>query len=120
MILAGALYASMCPMTELIPTSEEERLLDILNNEWWQKHAPLRQIPPVEILTVELTPSGIICVLELKGKSDLGVVAKALPRIRALLDVEDSTMTSISPGGRGSVIRLSIRTRLVTDTLDMH
>lgn len=106
-------------MTELTPDAEEARLLSILNDEWWQKRAPSRGVKNTSIEEARLTKSGVVTKLLLDRDMTMERLERMLPQIRTLLDIQDEHQTDLLEGGRASKVALAIRTRRVTDTMDM-
>lgn len=103
----------------LIPNDEETRLLNILTNEWWQKHAPARGVKETTIDEARLTKSGVVAKLVLNFEMTMEKLKRKLPQIRTLLDIKDEHQTDLLEGGRASKVALAIRTRRVTDTMNM-
>lgn len=103
----------------LTPTDEEARLLDLLTPEWWQIESVKRGVRGVELVRAELTESGVVATLALNGRDSLENLVERHEVVRAMLDVYDGDLTDFSPGGRASRVLLSVRTRYVTDELDM-
>src|SRR5690606_7000978 len=87
-----------CPV--LTPTDEEERLLEQLTPEWWTANG----MKDVLITRSEMTRE------KLEDKRD---------RLRLILDVEDDHPLVILPGGRARRAKLAVRTRRVTEEMDM-
>lgn len=107
-------------MADIIPTSEERRLLSILNDEWWQRHAPARGIKDTRISDGKITEAGITSEIELIGKTTGDVLRNKVSALRLLLSVKDNDLLVIAPGGDASRVQLAVRTRRVTDNFDMH
>lgn len=109
-------------MADIIPTQEEQRLLDLLTPEWWNTHATKRAIQGTSIGKASLTASGIVCGLSLVGSVTRKEIMseRGVDRFRLLLDVEDGHFLSVLSAGRETALELVIRTRSVTDTIDMH
>lgn len=104
---------------ELIPTEEEARLLELLTNEWWQKNAPARGIEHTKIEETKLTKSGIVSKLVLTDRMTLEALESRIGQVRTLLNVMDEHQTNLLEGGRAAKVALAIRTRRVTDTMNM-
>lgn len=104
----------------LTPTEEEQRLLDLVRQDgWWDRQCKQRQIKDVRCLGAELTESGVVFELDLHGAWDLDNLENKHGVLRAMLDVLDADLTDLTPGGRGSKALFSVRTRYITDELDM-
>ena len=120
MLLAGVFRALIQDMADIIPTTEERRLLSILNDGWWQQNAPARGIKDTRISDGKLTEAGITSVIELPGKTTPETLKREVPLLRTMLRVKDDDLLVIAPGGDASRVQLAVRTRRVTDTFDMH
>ena len=106
----------------LVPTEEEQRLLDLLRDEgWWETECKRRQIRPADVRLrgAELTESGVVAELGLDGAWSLEDVERKHAVLRIMLDVLDYDLTDLTPGGRASKAFFSVRTRYITDELDM-
>lgn len=103
----------------LAATDEEQRLLDLLTPDYWAKEAPKRGLRGVGLKSAELTESGVVATLVLDGRDDIDDLFAKRKGIRSLLDVLDTDLTDITPGGRASKVLLAVRTRYITDELDM-
>lgn len=105
----------------LSPTDEEQRLLDLLQDRrWWDEQAKKRGFRKVGLEKAELTPSGVVITLTLDGQDSLKDLEKKHDLLRVILDVRDEDLTDLSPSGRASRVLLSVRTRYITDELDMY
>lgn len=107
-------------MDNLIPSAEETRLLNLFNDQ--ETLVAIRKLTrkQVKIPEVRLTKSGVVARLELTGAMTLEKVQQLLPNLRTVLDVDDNHDTDVRPGGRATQAALSIRTRRVTDAMDMR
>lgn len=103
----------------LVATEEELRLLDLLSPEYWNPQAKARGLRGVSLLSSELTPSGVVGTLVLDGRDMLKDLRVKHQAIRAMLDVLDEHLSDLSPGGRASKVLFAVRTRYITDELDM-
>lgn len=104
----------------LVATEEEQRLLDLLSDEeWWDRECKQRAIKDVRCLGAQLTESGIVFELDLYGQWDLDDLERKHGVLRAMLDVLGADLTDLTPGSRGSKALFSVRTRYITDQLDM-
>lgn len=104
----------------LTPTDEEQRLLDLLSDkDWWDHQCRQRGIQDTKLRGAELTESGVVAELLLDGKWALEDLEKKLPVLRVMLDVYNEDLTDLVPGSRASCVLLSVRTRYITDDLDM-
>lgn len=106
-------------MTELIPNAEEVRLLEALRPERWEQNAPSRGVRHTVVEDARLTASGVVAKLQLRNELTMKKLRQQLGQIRTLLDVQDDHQTDLLEGGRASRVALAIRTRRVTDTMDM-
>ena len=102
----------------LTPTEEEERLLEVLSPAWWSANAP-REMREVSVLESHMTTAGVVAYLRLSGATTRLKLEDATDRLRLILDVEDDHPLIVLPGGRAKDVRLAIRTRRVTDEMDM-
>lgn len=103
----------------LVATEEEERLLDLLTPEYWDRESTRRGLREVRLASAELTESGVVATLLLDGRDMMKELRLRHPAIRAMLDVLDMDLTDLSPGGRASKVLFAVRTRYITDDLDM-
>ncbi len=103
----------------LIATEEEQRLLDLLKPEFWDPQATRRGLRGVSLASAELTHSGVVAALTLDGRDTLKELRQKHQVVRAMLDVLDDDLSDFAPGGRSSKVLFSIRTRYITDELDM-
>lgn len=103
----------------LEPTEEEARILELLTPDWWKTNAHRRGIRNTTIEEARLTKSGVVARINLLANTTHETLEKQLPQIRTLLDVQDIHQTDLLPGGRASRVALAVRTRRVTDTMDM-
>lgn len=103
----------------LVPTDEEQHLLDILTNEWWSANVKTRDLLDVSITGAELTQAGVVASLKLSENIPREKLMGAVDRLRVVLQVEDDHPLVILPGGRASLAKLAVRTRRVTDEMDM-
>lgn len=103
----------------LTPTEEEARLLDLLTPRYWGEQSKRRGLREVRLNSVKLTESGVVATLALEGRDGLADLKRKQEPIRAMLDVLDGDLMDLTPGGRGSQVLLSVRTRYITDELDM-
>lgn len=103
----------------LIATEEERRLLDLLKPGYWDPQAVKRGLRGVTLIDSGLTESGVVATLLLDGRDTMAELRKRHQAIRAMLDVLDSDLSDLAPSGRSSKVLYSVRTRYVTDELDM-
>jgi S-DNA-T family DNA segregation ATPase FtsK/SpoIIIE len=103
----------------LVATEEELRLLDLLTPEYWNPQAKARGLRGVNLDSAKLTESGVVAVLKLDGRDMLKELRAKHQAIRAMLDVLDEHLSDLSPGGRSSRVLFAVRTRYITDELDM-
>ncbi|MFE0472430.1 hypothetical protein ACFW2V_12520 [Streptomyces sp. NPDC058947] len=103
----------------LEPTDEEQRLLDLLTADYWDKESERRGLRGVKLHSSKLTESGVVATLELTGRDGLKELRQKHSTVRVMLDVLDNDLTDLTPGGRASKVLFSVRTRYITDELDM-
>lgn len=103
----------------LVATEEELRLLGLLTEGQWAANTPKRNIRNVTLDKAELTESGVVATLLLEGADALEDLVRKHRSIRVMLDVLDEHLTDLAPGGRASKVLFAVRTRYVTDELDM-
>jgi S-DNA-T family DNA segregation ATPase FtsK/SpoIIIE len=103
----------------LVATEEELRLLGLLTPDEWATKAPKRNIRNVTLNKAELTESGVVATLLLEGADALEDLERKHRSIRVMLDVLDEHLTDLAPGGRASKVLFAVRTRYITDELDM-
>jgi S-DNA-T family DNA segregation ATPase FtsK/SpoIIIE len=104
----------------LVPTDEEQRLLDLLRDtDWWDRQCGRRRIVDTKLASAELTESGVVAELTLDGQWALEDLEKKHAVLRTMLDVYDHDLTDLTPGGRAAKVLFSVRTRYITDELDM-
>lgn len=103
----------------LVATEEELRLLNLLTPGYWNPNATRRGLREVTLVESELTQSGVVAVLSLDGRDSIDELRKRHKVIRAMLDVLDTDLSDLAPSGRSSKVLYSVRTRYVTDELDM-
>jgi len=103
----------------LVATEEELRLLGLLTPDYWNPQAVKRGLRGVTLHDAELTQSGVVATLQLDGRDALPELRKRHQVIRAMLDVLDGHLSDLTPSGRSSKVLYSVRTRYVTDELDM-
>ena len=103
----------------LVATEEELRLLDLLTPEYWDPQAKARGLRGVNLDSAKLTESGVVAVLKLDGRDMIKELRAKHQAIRAMLDVLDEHLSDLSPGGRSSKVLFAVRTRYITDELDM-
>lgn len=99
----------------LTETEEERRLLDQLTAEWWAVHG----LKDVLITGSVMTQAGVLADLELSGEMTREKLEDKRDRLRLILDVEDDHPLVILPGGRARRAKLAVRTRRVTEEMDM-
>lgn len=99
----------------LTPTDEEERLLEQLTPEWWTANG----MKDVLITRSEMTRAGVLADVELSGEMTREKLEDKRDRLRLILDVEDDHPLVILPGGRARRAKLAVRTRRVTEEMDM-
>lgn len=104
----------------LVATEEELRLLGLLTPEHWNPNATKRGLREVNLVEAELTRSGVVATLSLDGRDSIDELRKRHRNIRAMLDVLDTDLSDLAPSGRSSKVLYSVRTRYVTDELDMY
>lgn len=103
-----------------IPSPEEKRLLGLLTPDRWNKEATKRGFHGIVLDSAKLTSSGVVATLEKTGRHGLKELRARHEIVRAMLDVLDEDLTDLSPAGRASKLLLAVRTRYVTDELDMY
>lgn len=103
----------------LVPTDEEQRLLELLTPDYWNPQAKARGLRGVSLDNARLTASGVVGTLILDGRDTLKELRQKHEVIRAMLDVLDEHLSDLSPGGRASKVLFAVRTRYITDELDM-
>jgi S-DNA-T family DNA segregation ATPase FtsK/SpoIIIE len=106
----------------LVPTDEEQRLLECLSTEWWSKNATAPVVRDVVVLKSEMTRAGVEAHLKITGNSTNATRQKledGVDFLRVLLDVEDDHPLVVLPNGRASQVKIAIRTRRVTEEMDM-
>lgn len=103
----------------LIATEEEQRLLSLLEAGFWDPQATRRGLRGVSLASAELTHSGVVATLMLDGRDTLKELRQKHQVVRAMLDVLDGDLSDFAPGGRSSKVLFSVRTRYITDELDM-
>lgn len=103
----------------LVATEEEVRLLNLMTSGYWNPQAKARGLRGVSLLSSDLTPSGVVATLMLDGRDTLKDLRGKHQVIRAMLDVLDEHLSDLSPGGRASKVLFAVRTRYITDELDM-
>src|SRR5690606_238404 len=96
-------------------TEEEERLLELLTPERWKELG----LKDVLVTDSRMTPAGVEADLELSGNMSREKLTDATDRLRLLLDVEDDHPLVILPRGGARRARLAVRTRRVTEEMDM-
>ncbi|MER6605888.1 hypothetical protein ABT282_08230 [Streptomyces sp. NPDC000927] len=106
-------------MTKIIPTEEEVRLLKSFSSDHWASRMRKLRILGVDIESASVTKSGVVAVATLDGQTPLDELKKKANKIRVILDVKDSDLIDINPGGRSSRVTISVRTRRATDGMDM-
>lgn len=99
----------------LTETDEELRLLDQLTPEWWAVHG----LKDVLITGSVMTQAGVLADLELSGEMTREKLEDKRDRLRLILDVEDDHPLVVLPGGRARRAKLAVRTRRVTEEMDM-
>lgn len=100
-------------------TDEELRLLDLLQPAWWEVEARKRGFRGISLTNASLTESGVVATLQFDGRDALVDLERGHQKIRAMLDILDTDLSDISPSGRSSKVLFAIRTRYITDELDM-
>lgn len=103
----------------LKPTDEELRLLDLLQPAWWEVESRKRGFRGVSLVNAALTESGVVATLGLNDRDTLTELERGHQKLRVMLDVLDADLSDLSPSGRSSRVLYAIRTRYVTDELDM-
>lgn len=104
----------------LVPTEEEQRLLDLLTPSFWDEASRKRGLREVKLGSAQLTESGVVVTLLLEGRDGMKELTNKHEAIRLMLDVLDSDLTDLTPGGRATKALFSVRTRYTTDELDMN
>jgi S-DNA-T family DNA segregation ATPase FtsK/SpoIIIE len=99
----------------LVATPEERRLLEQLSAEWWA----LNGLKDVLITDSVMTHAGIVADVELSGEMTRVKLEDKRERLRLILDVEDDHPLVVLPGGRAKRAKLAVRTRRVTEEMDM-
>lgn len=103
----------------LVATEEEVRLLNLMQPDYWNPQAKARGLRGVSLDSARLTESGVVATLVLDGRDTLKELRIKHQVIRAMLDVFDEHLSDLSPGGRASKVLFAVRTRYITDELDM-
>jgi S-DNA-T family DNA segregation ATPase FtsK/SpoIIIE len=103
----------------LVPTEEEQHLLDRLQPEYWKEHAEERGLDGTLTGRPELTPAGIVAAVRLDGKWTADALRKAEENIRALLGIATDTRMEIARGSKGGWARVNLRTRSATDGMSL-
>jgi S-DNA-T family DNA segregation ATPase FtsK/SpoIIIE len=99
----------------LVPTEEERRLLSQLTSEWWAKQG----LKDVLVTKSGMTQAGVIADIELSGEMTREKLEDKRNQLRLILDVEDDHPLVVLPGGRARRAKLAVRTRRVTEEMDM-
>src|SRR5581483_3728755 len=89
----------------LVPTVEEQHLLDRLQPEYWAEHAEERGLDGTLTGRPELTPAGIVVAVRLDGKWTAADLRRSEENIRALLGMSSETPMQIERGARGGWAR---------------
>lgn len=95
-------------------TSEEKRLLKCLTDDWWSKHG----LKGVRVVRSTMTNAGVVADIELIGLSR-EKLENSLDQVRLILDAEDDHPVVILSGGRARRARIAVRSRRVTEEMDM-
>lgn len=107
----------------LAATDEEQRLLDLLQPERWASNVARLggrdAIREMEVVGAEMTPAGVVANLKISGNLTRERLEESADRLRLLLDVEDDHPLVVTPGGRATLAKLAVRTRRVTEEMDM-
>ncbi|MBD3004784.1 hypothetical protein [Streptomyces sp. 5-10] len=106
-------------MMKIIPTEEEVRLLKCFSGDYWNQRARKYRMNGTEVVSASVTESGVVADISLNGETTLDELKKQIPRIRIILDVLDSDLLDVVSGGRGTRAQIAVRTRRITDTMDM-
>lgn len=103
------------------PTDEEARLLEWLTPRWWEKNATAQPVKDTRIVASRMTRAGVEADLKILGggATTRQKLESSVDFLRVLLDVEDDQPLVVLPNGRASQVRIAIRTRRVTEEMDM-
>lgn len=104
----------------IVPTEEEQRLLDRLQPEYWTAHGEERGLDGTLTGRPELTPAGITVAVRLDGKWTVGDLRKAEEHIRSLLGARTGLRMQVEHGAHGGWATLILRTRSAADRTDMR
>jgi hypothetical protein len=99
-------------------TEEERRLLDCMTPEWWAAH-PSAQLRDVSILEATMTRSGVEATLKVSGSMNREKLEGLTELLRVFFNVKDEHPLVVLPGGRATLAKLAIRTRRITEEMDM-
>ncbi|MCP9209661.1 FtsK/SpoIIIE domain-containing protein [Streptomyces sp. NEAU-Y11] len=102
----------------LVPTEEETRILEVLRSGWASKSVPAPWLREISVLRADVARSGVVADLMLSGVT-MEKVSDGVDQLRLFFDVEDDHQLVVLPGGRATRVRLEIRTRRVTEEMDM-
>lgn len=102
-------------------TDEETRILKFLRTDWASKNAPVPWLKEVKVQKAEMVRSGIFAELKLSNSGHVTreKMSESVEHLRLFFDIEDHHQLVVLPGGRASLVRLEIRTRRVTEEMDM-
>lgn len=103
----------------LEPTEEERRLLDCFTNTWWQKNARTSPVRDMSIAGARMTRAGVEADFRITGNTTRQKLADSADYLRVLLNIEDDHPLTVLPGGRAQQVKIAVRTRRVTDEMDM-
>lgn len=117
--VAGWVIRHPKPVPAIVPTEEEQRLLDRLAPAYWAANAEARGLKDTITGTPELTESGIVVSVRLDGKWTPDELAKAEGNIRALLGARTALRIEVKAGEWGGWGVIVLRTRLAADGMDM-
>lgn len=100
----------------LIPTDEEKRLLACLTTTWWER----RGMKGVRVIKSSMTKAGVVAEVELTSRDfPREKLETSIDQLRLALDVEDDHPLVVMSGGRATRAKIAIRSRRVTEEMDM-
>lgn len=106
---------------DLVPTAAEEKYIARLEGDAWKaSHAYRSVFQNLVPHDVRLTQSGVVFAFPLEGtKWTPSALADRVENLRVALDVAKGTEVRIYEGETGSFVEVAIRSRRVTDRMDM-
>lgn len=117
--VAGWVIRHPKPVPAIVPTEEEQRLLDRLAPAYWAANCEARGLKDTITGPPKLTESGIVAAVRLDGKWTPDDLAKAEGNIRALLGARTALRIEVRAGEWGGWAEIVLRTRLAADGMDM-